>query len=207
MPEQNAPTQSGEDQFDPVKMENWTEDKTVDEFNTLPEYTPPPVGIYHFKLVRKDENQPVNPKFDETGKKLQARFHFEIFNSPDPQYNGEIVHQYYTISLNEMSNLRKVVEALIGRPLMPSDKMGWKDGTKQNPDGTISTVVGIGGKMMTATLTHRTSQAGRLYPKLEGFIPYRALPIQPEATPAPAPAPMPIQSDDEADIDLNKVPF
>jgi hypothetical protein len=192
---------SGEDQFDQAAMESWTVDKTVGDFDTLPEYTPPPVGIYHFKLVRKDPNTLVDARFNTSGKpKYQAKFHFEIFNSPDPQWNGEIVHQYYNISLNELSNLRKVVEALIGRPLLPTDKMGWKDGQVTNADGTISNVVGIGGRMMTATLTHRKAESGRIYPKLEGFIPYKI-------APPPAPAAVAPEEMDTSGIEMDKVPF
>ena len=205
--------ESNEESFDFAKMEAWTEDKTVSEFDTLPEWTPPPVGIYHFKLVRKGENTLVPLQFNDSGRpKYQARFDFEIIGGSDPSQIGEVVRQYYNITLNEKSNLRPIVEALNGRPLQPTDKMGWKDGVIQNQDGTTSQVIGIGGKCLTATLTHRKAESGKVYAKLMGPIPYA-----PQVTTAPAPTPpaappvapalAPVQPDEEAGIDMDKVPF
>jgi len=163
---------TGDDQFDYNEMNDWTDERSVEAFNTLPTYVPPPVGQYVFKLVKKHPNTPVKPEFNKSGKpKYQAQFEFEIVQAADPAWLGHIVKQFYNISLNEKSNLLPVVQALIGRDLAATDKMGWKDGQRQNPDGTVDNVVGIGGRYMSATLTHKKNQQGKTYPKLIGPIP------------------------------------
>lgn len=186
---QHASAQSGNEQtaMDRMMMENWTEEMSVEQFNETPDWTPPPVNIYHFRLVRKDPNTPVNPMYDTTGKKVQAKFYFVIIDCEDPTLNGIEIRQFYTISLNEKANLRPIVEALIGRNLLPTDKMGWKDGFAA--DG--STIVGIGGKTMTATLTHDRRDNGKVYARLMGPIPYRPQPVAAPVAAAPIPAAAP----------------
>jgi hypothetical protein len=166
---------TGDDQFDYNEMNDWTDDRSVESFNTLPTYTPPPVGQYVFKLTRKHPNTPVKPEFNKSGKpKFQAQFEFTIVGTPpglEAEWTGHVVKQFYNISLNEKSNLLPVVQALIGRDLEATDKMGWQDGQRANADGTVDNIVGIGGRYMSATLTHKKNQQGKVYPKLIGPIP------------------------------------
>ena len=188
----NAPEDpNAQSALDRAIMENWTESMTVEQFNEAPEWTPPPQGIYHFRLTRKDPNQPVSPQFDSTGRKVQAKFYFTIIDCDDhPELNGVEIRQFFTISLNEKANLRPFVSALIGRELLPTDKMGWKDGV--TADG--ATVVGIGEKCITATLIHDKRDTGKVYARLQSPLPYQpkqAQSLYPQPQPAPAPQPQP----------------
>jgi len=167
--------EAGTDQFDYQQMENWVDEQNVGSYEGSGEYTPPPVGQYGLKLARKHPTTPVKPEFNDSGKpKFQAQFEFEIIEADDEQWLGHIIKQYYTISLNEKANLRPVIEALAGRPLLPTDRMGWKDGTQVDAQGNVWNVVGIGGKTMRATITHKTNQRGQTLPKIMGPIPWKA---------------------------------
>jgi hypothetical protein len=192
------------EEFDYNAMHQWIDSKPVGEYDSGGggEYTPPPVGQYGLKLIKKHPTTEVKPEFNDSGKpKYQAQFEFEIVEAEEPEWLGHIIKQYYTLSLNEKSNLRPVVEALTGRPLRPTDRMGWADGTKTGPTGETITVVGIGNKTMRATITHRTNQRGLVLPKIMGPIPWK--PRKPKTTtPTPEPEAVPAGG-----IEIEEVPF
>lgn len=146
-------------------FEEWVAPATVSEY--AGDFVLPEVGMYTFKLVEKGPDEKMLPKYDKTGEKKRARFYFEIIDDPD--YKGQRIMQFFTISFNEKAALTPFIEAGIGRKLKGSDRVGWK----QNPNDPDS--VGIENIVFRAMLTHdkKVDDQGneRVYPKLSTPIP------------------------------------
>jgi len=165
---------------------SWQTGKTVEDYNSGGDFVLPEEDTYTLKLVDKDPDEPVAAEFNKTGKpKFRAKFKFEIVDDDD--FGGTVINQFYTISLNEKSNLLPVVRALVGRDLEPTDRIGWEDGVWTDDAGNEFSVVGIGGKKMKATIKHEKKEDGRIFPKIVGPIALRARggkkaaePVEPE---------------------------
>lgn len=130
---------------------------TVRDFSGTGEKFEYPVeDTYTFEFVEKGPDEPVAEKYNPNGNKFKARFTFRIVGDED--YEGTDIYQWYTLSLNEKSNLRPVVEALLGGPLTAGQEI---------------TSEALIGKRMKAMLKHRKTEEGKVYVRLEGAIPVR----------------------------------
>jgi len=141
----------------------WSTD-TREAYNQATEYELPPIGVYQFELVEKGEDQPVAEQFDPTGTKRRARFQFQIVDDED--WEGAKIGVFYNLSLNEKSYFLPVVEALLGRTLGATERVGWEDDASQG-------VVGIGHRRMMGTLKHDVKQDGRTFGRIESPFPIR----------------------------------
>jgi hypothetical protein len=151
---------------------NWAIGGSVADYNQGGDWTLPDEDSYTLRLVDKGPDEPVDPKYNKTGKpKYRAKFVFEI--EDDPDFEGTKINQYYTISLNEKSNFFPVVKALLGRDLEPTDHIGWEDGVETDAEGNEYDVIGLAGRAMKATIKHDKKEDGRVFPKIDGPVPLR----------------------------------
>ena len=160
-------------------MDNWSTRNTAEVDNQMPEYEIPETAVYMLELVGKDPDFQQDLKFDPTGEKLRAKFHFEIRDDED--WEGTKISQFYNLTLNEQGYFRPVVEALIGRELGPNEKVGWVDG--ESEEGFP--IVGIGNRRMMATIREDKKTDGRVFPKIESPFPVKTGGRK-RAAPAPA---------------------
>lgn len=82
-------------------------------------------GVYILTLASVDEPVKVLPKYDPSGKKYRARFVFEVVSdvTGDTAWAGTKVSMYYTLTMNEKSNLYPVAKALMGGQVDPGQRI------------------------------------------------------------------------------------
>ena len=82
-------------------------------------------GVYILTLASVDEPVKVLPKYDPSGKKYRARFVFEVVSdvTGDTAWEGTKVSMYYTLTMNEKSNLYPVAKALLGGQVDPGQRI------------------------------------------------------------------------------------
>jgi hypothetical protein len=170
--------------YDPT---DWVMGATKEDDNSTFEL--PPVDVYTFKLVGKDPDMKQKPEYDPSGTKLRARFHFEVVDDED--WKGTVIKVYYNLTLNDQGFWLPVVEALLGRPLEATERVGFKAGPG---------VTGLEGRLMRATLKHDTKSDGKVYPRLESPMPAKTK--KGKATDASA-----LSGDETPAIDAGPPPF
>lgn len=82
-------------------------------------------GFYIVRLDSVDDPVKVLPKYDPSGKKFRARFVFEVISdvTGDTTWAGIKVSMYYTLTMNEKSNLYPVAKALLGGQVDPGQRI------------------------------------------------------------------------------------